>query len=121
MIRTRRIRYSEEETMTTTCAGCGGEAAHLDNNFGEFWFGIPTNGKFSTQFDVLCEDQTVSIVGHQKLYFCADCLRAAQQNCIEPQNALDLYAISLRSAGYRYFTRKDFAQLKFEKAVAATT
>jgi len=103
--------------MTTTCAGCGNTVACLNQNFGEFWYGIPVKSRSLNEFSVMADNQNVSILGHQKLYFCPDCLRAAQQNCVEPQNALDLFAIRLRSAAYganyRYFTRKDFAQMKF--------
>jgi len=103
--------------MLSKCAGCGGEVTRLENNFGEFWYGITLDGRFSTQFSVADSDDTFAILGHHKLYFCPDCQRNAQLNCIEAQNALDQFAIALRSpnqaAEYRYFTRKDFAELKF--------
>ena len=103
--------------MATTCAGCHNEITRQDNNYGEFWYGIPKKEHFFTGFTVQLDDQHVSILGHQKLYFCPDCLRIAQQNCQEAQNALDQFAIALRKTSlgmdYHYFTRRDFMQMQF--------
>lgn len=103
--------------MSKKCAGCGSAVIPQDKNCGEFWYGVAEKNQHYTDFSVVADDQRVSIVGHQMLYFCPDCLRAAQQNCIEPQNALDQFAIALRRTSlgtrYHYFTRRDFARLQF--------
>ena len=109
--------------MSTRCVGCDTKIACHDDNYGEFWYGIP--GPNYTDFSVRFSDQCVSILGHQRVYFCPDCLTAARRAYAKnltapdalPHFVLDRIAIELRKPAlgmsYRYFTRRDFRQLQF--------
>ena len=106
--------------MATRCAHCGTPVTRKDDNFGEFWYGIADASRGYMNFSVCFHEQRISILGHQRLYFCSECLNVARFSTeldIIPTPMLDRMAIDSSRAAlggdYHYFSRRDFAHMTF--------